>query len=63
MEKYEKQLLKSLFVFYQVMEKGKSELIQNAEFISSGLMIVFNEISLWQSYFMITVSDQPLSAL
>ena len=36
--KYEKQLLKFLFVFCQVMEKGMSELTQNTEFISDGLM-------------------------
>ena len=36
--KYEKRLLKFLFVFCQVMEKGMSELTQNAEFISGGLM-------------------------
>ena len=36
--KYEKQLLKVLFVFCQVMKKGTSELTQNAEFILSGLI-------------------------
>ena len=37
--KYEKQLLKFLIVFRQVMEKGTSELTQNTEFISGGLTI------------------------
>ncbi len=38
--KYEKQLLKFLFVFCQVMEKGTSELTKNAEFISGGLIAI-----------------------
>ena len=38
MGKYEKRLLKILFVFCQVIEKGTSELTQNAEFVSGGLM-------------------------
>ena len=39
--KSEKLLLKFMFVFCQVLEKGMSELTQNAEFIPDGLMHIF----------------------
>ncbi len=40
-----KQYEKLLFVFCQVMEKGTSELTQNAEFISGGLIALYGSFS------------------